>query len=142
MGTFYVHDCEVINLARRHKSEKVSKLLVDTGSEYTWLPEALLQKAGITRQKKDLQFIMANGQPITRSVGYAVVKAGEFETVDEVVFALPGDLNLLGARTLEGFAVVVDPRKKKLVAAGPIPVASNRCIHIGNPSHRAKITPR
>jgi predicted aspartyl protease len=44
-------------------------------------------------------------------------------TVDEVVFAETGDLLLLGARTLEGLALVVDSRKKKLVAAGPLPVA-------------------
>ena len=31
-----------------------------------------------------------------------------------------GDLTILGARTLEGLSLVVDPRKKKLVAAGPI----------------------
>ena len=48
----------------------------------------------------------------------------EFETIDEVVFAKFGDLNLLGARTLEGFGAAVDPQKRKLVAAGPIPAAA------------------
>jgi len=32
-------------------------------------------------------------------------------------------LALLGARTLEGLSLVVDLRRKKLVAAGPIPAA-------------------
>ena len=36
---------------------------------------------------------------------------------------LPGDLQLLGARTLEGFAARVDSRQKRLVASGPIPAA-------------------
>ena len=53
-----------------------------------------------------------------------VVRAGEFETVDEVVFALPGDLAILGARTIEGFGVRVDSRRRRLVAGGPIPAAS------------------
>ena len=44
-------------------------------------------------------------------------------TVDEVVFAQEGDLCLLGARTLEGMNLRVDPRGKKLVAAGPVPAA-------------------
>jgi hypothetical protein len=39
--------------------------------------------------------------------------------VDEVVFGQPGDLALLGARTLEGFHARVDPRAKRLVASGP-----------------------
>jgi len=44
-------------------------------------------------------------------------------TIDEVVFAQKGDLLLLGARTLEGLNLVVDSRRKKLVAAGPLPAA-------------------
>ncbi len=74
-------------------------------------------------RKKDQSFIMANGERITREMGYAILRCGEFETVDEVVFARPGDLQLLGARTLEGFNAVVDPRRKRLVGAGPMPVA-------------------
>ena len=46
--------------------------------------------------------------------------ADKAETVDEVVFAQRGDLQLLGARALEGLNLQVDSRRKKLVAAGPI----------------------
>lgn len=63
---------------------------------------------------------MANGQKITRSVGFAIVRYDKFFTVDEVVFAEKGDLPLLGARTLEGLSLTVDARRKKLVASGPI----------------------
>jgi len=42
------------------------------------------------------------------------------ETVDEVVFAQTGDLQLPGARALEGLNLQVDARRKRLVAAGPI----------------------
>ena len=73
--------------------------------------------------KKDLAFVTANGTRITRDVGYAYLRSSGFETVDEVVFARPGDLRLLGARTIEGFAALVDARRKRLVAAGPLPVA-------------------
>ncbi|MEW6095542.1 MAG: hypothetical protein AB1567_03310 [bacterium] len=66
---------------------------------------------------------MANGKIITRDIGYAVIKVDGFETVDEVVFGRKGDLKLLGSRTLEGFAAVIDARRKKLVAAEPIPAA-------------------
>jgi predicted aspartyl protease len=43
---------------------------------------------------------------------------------DEVVFAEKGDLPLLGARSLEGLNLTVDPKRKKLVAAGPLLAAS------------------
>jgi predicted aspartyl protease len=66
---------------------------------------------------------MANGQTITRSVGFAIIRFDEHFTTDEVVFAEPGDLTLLGARTLEGMGLRVDSRMKKLVASGPLPVA-------------------
>lgn len=102
MGTFPM-DCEIVNITQPGKRVTVSKLLVDTGSELTWVPEDALHQTGIQITKKDLPFVMANGQVITRSVGYAIVRAQGFETVDEIVFAQPGDLSLLGARTLEGF---------------------------------------
>ncbi|MGQ9477541.1 MAG: retroviral-like aspartic protease family protein [Candidatus Bipolaricaulia bacterium] len=122
MGVFYV-DCSIQSITGLGDEIKVSKLIVDSGSEYTWIPEEELKKAGITIRKRDVPFIMANGQVVTRDVGYAILRCQEFETVDEVVFARKGDLKLLGSRTLEGFGAILDPREKKLVAAGPYPAA-------------------
>ena len=79
-----------------------------------------MEGIGIEPRKKDLQFQLPDGQTITRSVGYAVLTVDKSETVDEVVFAETGDLQLLGARALEGLNLQVDARRKKLVAAGPI----------------------
>jgi predicted aspartyl protease len=98
-------------------------MLVDTGSEYSWVSSQTLDKLNVQREKKDVSFVMANGQVITRSVGFAILRYDKFFTVDEVVFAEKGDLLLLGARTLEGLSLMVDPQKKKLVASGPIPAA-------------------
>jgi predicted aspartyl protease len=122
MGTFHV-GCKLENHVDRTQSAKIARALVDTGSEYTWIPTKVLENIGVNREKKDLLFTMANGQTITRSVGFAILRVDKYFTIDEVVFAEPGDLTLLGARTLEGLSLVVDPRKKKLVAAGPIPAA-------------------
>ena len=122
MGTFFVR-CKIENIVDRNKASIMPKMLVDTGSEYTWITASTLEKIGVAREKKDLEFIMANGQRITRSVGFAIIKFDKYFTVDEVVFAEKGDLLLLGARTLEGLSLAVDPRQKKLVASGPLPVA-------------------
>jgi len=118
MGLFHV-GCRVLNPATS-KSTAVRRLMVDTGAESTWINAAVLEAIGIERRKKDLQFQLANGQIVTRSVGYAVLKVDKAETVDEVVFAEKGDLQLLGARALEGLNMQVDSRRKKLVASGPI----------------------
>jgi predicted aspartyl protease len=124
MGTFRV-GCRVANIANSKKTATVDNLLVDTGSDYTWLPAKTLESIGVERVKKDIQMLMANGQTITRSAGYVIIHCDKFQTVDEVVFGKPGDQSLLGARTLEGFNARVDPKQKKLVAAGPVLAASN-----------------
>ena len=54
----------------------------------------------------------------TVSVYVAGKRAG-----DEVVFGEPGDLTLLGSRTLEGLNFRVEPVTKQLVDAGPAPAA-------------------
>ena len=122
MGTFYVR-CKIENHVERSLSVVVPKLLVDTGSDYTWIPARLLEKIGVQREKKDIPFVMANGQGITRSVGFAIVRLDKYFTIDEVVFAENGDLPLLGARSLEGLNLTVDSKRKKLVASGPLLVA-------------------
>ena len=123
MGAFKV-DGELQELTGKREPLRIAGVMVDTGSEYTWLPEEMLARAGVEVSKRDLAFVMANGARITRDVGYAYLRSSGFETVDEVVFARPGDLRLLGARTIEGFAALVDARRKRLVASGPLPVAS------------------
>ncbi len=122
MAAFHV-GARIENVVDRSKGSSLPRLLVDTGSEHTWAPGATLEKLGVAREKKDLEFVMANDQKITRSVGFAIIRVDQSFTVDEVVFAEKGDLLLLGARTLEGLSLTVDSRKKILVAAEPLPAA-------------------
>lgn len=125
MGTFH-SELRVQNILNRDREVVVGGALVDSGAEYTQISGSLLESIGIGREKKDIQFTMANGSLITRSMGFAVVRVGDFFTVDEVIFGEPGDLNLIGARTLEGFNARVDAVQKRLVAAGPVPAAAQR----------------
>ena len=122
MPTFHT-GCRIENHVDRSRSVRIARLLVDTGSECTWIPTAKLESIGVKREKKDVRFAMANGEVVTRSAGFAIFRIGRAFTIDEVVFAEPGDLLLLGARTLEGLNLAVDPARRKLVAAGPLPAA-------------------
>ncbi len=103
-------------------------MLVDSGAELTWINAETLDKAGVARENKTYRFMTATGQEISRTVGYAIICVGEAETIDEVVFGEPGDLEILGARTLEGMNLRVDARAKKLVAGGPILAAAQRVV--------------
>ena len=123
MGSFAV-GCRVENVGEPKKSATVRRIRVDTGSEFTWIDRQVLEQIGVAPRKKDVQIQMVNGQIITRSVGYAVLRVANSETVDEVVFAEPGDLLLLGSRALEGLNLKVDARHKRLVAAGPVIAAT------------------
>ena len=119
MGTFYTSG-RVENQVDRKKSAEIHKMLVDSGAEFTWINAETLKSIGVKREKKDYTFVMANGQHITRAVGFAIIRVGDALTTDEVIFGEPGDLEILGARSLEGMNLRVDSRAKKLVAGGPI----------------------
>jgi predicted aspartyl protease len=120
MGAFTI-GCLIKNHVDREKSVKIPRLMVDTGSEATWIARKLLDKIEIKVEKR-LPYQMANGQYVYRDVGYAIIRVGQRETVDEVVFAEGGDFFLLGARALEGLLLWVDAGNKKLIEieAGPI----------------------
>ena len=117
MGTFYT-SCRIENIANRSQSAVINKLLVDTGSEYTW-PAMILDEVGVKQEKQET-FVMANGQQVIRNIGFAVIRLDRFFTIDEVVFAESSDLVILAARSLEGLNLRVDSRQKKLVAGGPV----------------------
>ena len=122
MGTFRTMVL-IENPLRRGETKAMPETLVDTGAELTWAPRELLESLGI-RVEKHLGFRTADGRIINRDIGYAIVHAGGTHTIDEVAFAEPGDLVLLGARSLEGMNLRVDSRNKQLVAAGPIDAAA------------------
>jgi predicted aspartyl protease len=119
-GIFYDMSVFKVNVvARNPKNEELAtaplEALVDTGSELTWLPADVLRGAGITPRRKRI-FATATRQRIEREVGYAILSAEGYATIDEVVFAESGDMTLLGVRTLEGFGVMVDNIGHRLVA--------------------------
>ena len=89
--------------------------LVDTGSELTWLPADTLRRLGIAPRRKR-QFLTATGERVERDVGYAILRAEGYETIDEVVFGQAADGVLLGVHTLEGFGVAVDNIGHRFIA--------------------------
>lgn len=113
-------------VARNPKHEELQTqpvaALVNTGSELTWLPADILKSAGITPRRKRI-FATATQQKVEREVGYAILAAEGYETNDAVVFAEPGDMTLLGVRTLEGFGVMVDNIAHRFVATTTIVAA-------------------
>lgn len=92
--------------------------LVDTGALYTWLPAPLLQKLGY-RPSDVRRFETADGKIIERSIGAVVVALNGKSLPTVTVFATTEDKVLLGAVTLEQFALAPDPIHRKLVPIIP-----------------------
>jgi len=109
---------------RRGTVRELAGTMVDTGSEYTWVPREILADLGIGSERIE-RFVTADGRIIARELAYAIVHAAGVRTIDEVVIAEPGDMTLLGAHTLEGMNLRVDLKSKQLVPAGPVPAASH-----------------
>lgn len=122
MGTFRV-DVEIENPARPGERHAVRSLLVDTGAELSWLPKDVLESLGVERRKV-WHFRQADGTVLARWTGGVSVYLEGIWTQDEVVFGEPGDLVLLGSRSLEGLNLRIDPVSKRLVDAGPAPAAA------------------
>src|SRR5947207_10699767 len=122
MATFRV-SAEIENPAKPGERRMVESALVDTGAELSWFPAELLETLGVERYTK-LRFRQADGTILERWTGSAWVHVADKRTADDVVFGQPGDLVLLGGRTLEGLNFRVEPTTQQLVDAGPVPAAA------------------
>lgn len=110
------------NIKDQQRKTQPVQALVDSGSELSWLPSDVLHAIGMS-PVRNRTFQTAVGQTVQRPVGYAILSAEGFETIDEVVFAEPGEASLLGVRTLEGFGVMVDYIGHRFVATTTIVAA-------------------
>ena len=122
MGTFRV-DVVVENTARPGARRTIHAVLVDTGAELSWIPAEVLDALGIERYAT-WRFRQADGTILERWTGPAFLHVAGKRATDDVVFGEPGDLILLGSRSLEGLNFRVDPLTKQLIDAGPAPAAA------------------
>ena len=122
MGAFRI-DVELENPVAPGPRQVARGVLIDTGAELSWFPATVLESLGIERSKRS-RFRQATGDIVERWTGETRVYAAGTRTIDEVVFGEPTDLMLLGARSLEGLNLTIDPVNKRLIDAGPAPAAA------------------
>ena len=87
---------------------------VDTGAAYTTLPAPLLRELGVTPMGKR-RFLLADGRRIELDYGEARASVDGENVTTLVVFGEDNAPALLGAYTLEGLALAVDPVEQRLV---------------------------
>ena len=87
---------------------------VDTGAAYTTLPASLLNEIGVEPRGKR-RFLLADGRRIEMDYGEARASVNGEDVTTLVVFGEDEAPALLGAYTLEGLALAVDPVEQRLV---------------------------
>jgi predicted aspartyl protease len=113
----------VAALATPHDRRELTDVMVDTGSEYNWIPADILVDLGVVPVRID-RFETADGRILEREVGFALIYAAGRSAPAVLVFARSEDMVLLGAHGLEGLNLRVDLGRKELVPAGPVPAAA------------------
>jgi clan AA aspartic protease len=88
--------------------------LVDTGATLTSAPASLLKRLGVTPLRRGV-FRLADGHRVEMERGETRVRVEGLETSTWLLFGEEGAPSLLGALTLEGLLLGVDPFNRRLV---------------------------
>ena len=124
MGTFY-HEMQVFS-ANGDRAETVDAL-VDTGAFYSQIPGSVLGRLGIVPSDTALTEL-ADGRVVEDPIAEIRVRIDGLETFTWVTFGSDSAAPLLGAYTLEGVRLAVDPLQRILVPT--------RILRMGRSSHR------
>jgi clan AA aspartic protease len=111
MGTFKIA-IEIGDPKGEHFKEV--EALVDTGATLTSVPAALLTRLSVEPVRRGT-FEFADGRRAEMDIGETKVKVDGVETTAAVLFGEEGAPPLLGAMTLEGLLLGVDPFNRRLV---------------------------
>ena len=91
-----------------------AEVWADTGAAYSWISKARLEPMGVQKVRR-LQFRTIEGHTVERDLAAVFLSTDGYTGGDNVVVAESGDLEVLGARSLESMGLAVDPVHKKLV---------------------------
>jgi predicted aspartyl protease len=121
MGIFTAK-LRVWNPASSSSSQEI-ETMVDTGASYSWVSRARLEPLRV-HPVRPMQFRTIEGNTIERDLVPVFVAADGFTGADNVVMAEPGDMEVIGAHTLDSLGLTVDPVGKKLVPAVGLALAA------------------
>ena len=90
--------------------------MVDTGASFTIIPAIMLQSIGI-RPHRTVSMRLADGRPVEYGLGRAWITLNGETEIALVAFGEDDAQPLLGAHTLESFALAADSYNGRLVPA-------------------------
>ena len=96
------------------KRSRDIEAMVDTGAAYTSLPASMMHELGVESMGQR-RFLLADGRRIYMDYGEAKATVDGESVTTLVIFGEDDAPALLGAYTLEGLALAVDPVEQRLV---------------------------
>ena len=111
MGTFAVQ----VQVSKPYSGEFASvDALVDTGASYSMFPSDILENIGAIVDETRA-FDLADNRTVQLPIGHAEIRIAGKQIITQVVFGPIKGPSLIGATTLEGAGLAVDPMRKLLV---------------------------
>ena len=111
MGTF-TYPIRITGMDSRRSLEV--RATVDTGALYTMLPARTLRDLGVEPTGRRT-FLIGDGSRISMDIGEALATIDGESVTTIVAFGEDNAPPVLGAYTLEGFGLAVDPASQRLV---------------------------
>ena len=116
MGTF----AQTITLiAASGDRIETAEAVVDTGATFTVIPAPLLERLGVIPERV-IRIRLADGTIVERSLGTVRARLNGTEGSILCLFGSPEDPAVIGAHTLVGFLLAVDPVGMRLVPVDAI----------------------
>ena len=98
---------------RANEKEVIKKLVVDTGSTFSWVRSETLQKLEVKPTDK-YRFETIEGRRIIREISFLEVECLGRRAPTLIVFAKGRDSEVLGLHALEGLGLEVDPVRREV----------------------------
>jgi len=126
VGTFTVK-LRIWNPEHPEKAEEV-EAFVDTGAAFSWISRARLQRLGV-HPSRQMPFRTIEGRVLDRDLATVYVALDGYSVPDVVVMAEPGEMEVMGAHSIEGLGLAADPIQKKLVPTVMLALAARGINH-------------
>lgn len=109
MGTFF-HPITIVG----PDGEETVEALADTGADFTTVPASLLQRIGV-QPFREAQMRLADGSTTTWQLARATARIDGYEEQTICLFGPEDGPPAIGAYTLDGMLLGVDPAQRRLV---------------------------
>lgn len=112
MGLTYAY--LLIAPKRNSKKQARVRFLIDSGADYSVVPQEELLQLGI-HPHRQVEVSLADGSVYNRQAGDAYFEYQGESAPSPVIFGEEGDTPLLGAVTLETLGFLLDPLKRRIL---------------------------